>query len=108
MAQSSTIPAGEIESNEDPAPSGETNADPKAEMDKVFLQVGDALSQIKSTPLPLASDSLASAFDNASSACDTIATLANTWEPLLTKLKMFSSLVDKVAEVRSSTVISKQ
>ena len=106
MAHSSTIPAREIESNEDPAPSGETNADPKAEMDKVFLQVGDALSQIKSTPL--ASDSLTSAFDNASSACDTIATLANTWEPLLEKLRDFSSVVDEVAEVRSSTVISKQ
>ena len=32
MAHSSTIPAREIESNEDPALSGETNVNPEAEM----------------------------------------------------------------------------
>ena len=75
-------------------------------MDNVVPQAGDALSQMKSTAL--ASDSLTLVLDNASSLYDTINTLANTWEPLLAKLRVFSSLVDKVAEVRFSTAISKQ
>jgi hypothetical protein len=98
---SSVTPAREIETPQGLAPSRETEADPvqtDTQIDKVIRQVGGAVSQMKSTRLPI--DPLTSAVDNASSAYNTISTLTNTWEPLLAKLKVFSSLVDKVAEVR--------
>jgi hypothetical protein len=94
-----TLPR-EIEIPQGLAPSHETEADPvqtDTQIDEVIRQVGGAVSQMKSMQLPI--DPLTSAVENASSAYNTITTLANTWEPLLAKLKVFSSLVDKVTEV---------
>jgi hypothetical protein len=96
-------PAQEPESTQAQVTSIATEADPvqtQAEMDEAVLQAGDALSAI---------NELTSVVGNASSAYDEITTLANAWEPwepLLDKLKIFSELVDKVAEVRFSTVKS--
>jgi hypothetical protein len=100
---SSVMPAREIETPQGLAPSRETEADPvqtDTQIDEVIQQVGDAVSQMKSTRLLI--DPLTSAVDNASSAYNMITTLANTWEPLLAKLKVFSLLVDEVAEVQVS------
>ncbi|THH21102.1 hypothetical protein EW146_g406 [Bondarzewia mesenterica] len=57
----------------------------------------DAMSQMNSTPGAIGG--LTSAVDGTSPVVGGVTTAINTWEPLLDKLKVFTSLVDEVAEV---------
>jgi hypothetical protein len=93
----SPSPASRPESAHGQAAVVATEADPHAKIDESVRRAGEALSTMRS--LQETTRNIISAVDNAPSTVDDIISLANSWQPLLNNLKVFSSLVDKITEV---------
>ena len=98
----SSSPASRAESPHGQAAAEDDTVQNHTKMDESARQVGDALSAMRSPQGT--TRNIVSAVNNAPSTIDEINSLANTWQPLLNNLKAFSSLVDKFAEVRISTM----
>jgi hypothetical protein len=78
----------------------ETQPDPvpaQAEIERVTGQARMAVSEMHSAGG--VTTGMTSAVDKANDGIDQITTLNDTWQPLLGKLKIFTELVDKIAEV---------
>jgi len=72
-------------------------------MEEAFPQGGEASEGI--TSAPLLAQGAATAFDVSTAVVADIQSTLTTWSSLLEKVKLFTDLVDKVAEVRYLNII---
>lgn len=69
------------------------------QMDEATMQGNSAMEQMKHVfpPLVVSEDTVGKAI------IDRIAPIADTWEPLLAKIEVFTKIVDQISEVRHAT-----
>jgi hypothetical protein len=96
-------PALRAESSKQPAKTDDDPVPIHTRLEASVQHAQEAMSQLQ--PPQLFARDLVSVVDDTNSAVDETITLANTWQPLLNNLKIFSDLADKVAEVRLSVLI---
>jgi hypothetical protein len=68
-------------------------------MGEAFAQGRDAVYDMK--PIPLSSQRIQAAVDISAVTNNNIKSMSDVWDPLLQKIKLFSELVDAIAEVRN-------
>jgi hypothetical protein len=68
-------------------------------MEEAFTQWRDPFQNMK--PIPSSSQRIQAAVDISTVTNNNIKSLSDVWDPLLQKIKLFSELVDAIAEVRS-------
>jgi hypothetical protein len=68
-------------------------------MDEAFTQGRDAVHNMK--PIPLSSQQIQTVVDISTVTNNNIKSISDVWDPLLQKIKLFSELVDAIAEVRN-------
>jgi hypothetical protein len=69
------------------------------QMDEAIMQGNNAMEQMKRVlpPLVVSGDTVGKAM------IDRTAPIADTWEPLLAKIEVFTKIVDQISEVRHAT-----
>ena len=73
---------------------------PELNMGEAVAQGKDALDLMK--PAPSSFEPIQGVVDTSATVINNAKSMSNTWGPLLQKLKLFTELVDKFAEVRSN------
>jgi hypothetical protein len=73
---------------------------PELNMEEAVAQGKDALNLMK--PAPSSFEPIQALLDTSTTVVDTVQSVSNIWGPFLQKLKLFTELVDAIAEVTSN------